>query len=82
MRTNAITFTAAGALAIGLTMIFLVEGTYAAHNDSGRTATDECWTGPDQIGGTACVHVFKDGSKCIVFSRLGAPSASLQCKIT
>jgi hypothetical protein len=82
MRGKLITLTAAGALSIGLTMVFLVERTHAAQNDKTGAAADECWIGSDQIAGTACEHVFRDGSKCIVFSRLGAPSASLQCKIT
>lgn len=77
MRGKVIAFAAAGAAVIGLTMIFITE---RAHARGG--AADECWTGSDQIAGTACEHVFQDGSKCIVFARLGAGSASLQCKIT
>jgi hypothetical protein len=82
MRGKVTTLTAAGGVAVGLTMIFLAGRTHAAQNDKAGAAADECWTGSDQIAGTACEHVFQDGSKCIVFSRLGAPSASLQCKIT
>ena len=82
MRGKVVALTAAGALAICLTMTFLVARTQAAQNDKPSATSDECWVGSDQISGTACEHVFKDGSTCIVFSRLGAPSASLQCKIT
>jgi hypothetical protein len=82
MRGKVITLAAASAVAIGLAMIFITQRTHAAQNANGGAAADECWIGSDQIAGTACEHVFKDGSKCIVFSRLGAPSASLQCKIT
>ena len=82
MRGKVVTLTAAGVLAVCLTMTFFVARTQAAQNDKPGASADECWVGSDQIAGTACEHVFKDGSKCIVFSRLGAPSASLQCKIT
>ena len=80
MRGKVITLAATGAVAIGLTMIFITVRTHAASNVSAGAPADECWTGPDSIGGTACEHVFQDGSKCIVFARLGAPSSSLQCK--
>jgi hypothetical protein len=81
MHGKVIALAATGAVAIGLTMLFIVERAHAADNTRVGAPADECWTGSDQIGGTACVHVFQDGSKCIVFTRLGAPSASLQCKI-
>lgn len=82
MRGKVIALAAAGVVAIGLTMIFIMERAHAAQNAKAGAAADECWTGSDPIAGTACEHVFQDGSKCVVFSRLGAPSASLQCKIT
>jgi hypothetical protein len=82
MRGKVITLAAAGAVAIGLAMISTTERTHAAQNANGSATADDCWTGSDRIAGTACEHVFQDGSKCIVFSRFGAGSASLQCKIT
>ena len=81
MRRKVITLAATGAVAIALTMIFTIKGTHAGTNVNSNLPADECWTGPDSIAGTACEHVFQDGSKCIVFSRLGAPSSALQCKI-
>jgi len=81
MRGKLIAVAATDAVAIGLTLMLLLEATHAENAKSG-TPADECWTGSDVIGGTACEHVFRDGSKCIVFSRNGAGSASLQCKIT
>jgi hypothetical protein len=81
MRGKVITLAATGAAAIGLTMMLIMDGTHAQNGKSGIPA-DECWTGSDVIAGTACEHVFRDGSKCIVFSRNGAGNASLQCKIT
>lgn len=77
MRANVLALGAVVAVVIGLTLTFAVERSHAA-----QSPADECWTGPAPIGGTACEHVFRDGSKCVVFAREGAGSASLQCKIT
>ena len=37
--------------------------------------SDECWVGNGMYG-NACKHVFKDGTKCVVFSRMNGSSSS------
>jgi hypothetical protein len=83
MRGIVVAFTAAGAIALGLTLTVILEQAHA-QGAKAATPTDDCWSGP-AAGGAACEHVFKDGTKCVLYVRPSTTSASLgamECKIT
>ena len=85
MRRTVVALAGAGALAVGLTTTFIMERAHAQGAKAAAPA-DDCWSGP-AAGGAACEHVFKDGTKCVLYVRPSpaATTASLgamECKIT
>jgi|SRR6516225_5542631 hypothetical protein len=83
MNRKALFLGAVGTIVVGLALTDTVQ---RAHAQS-APATDDCWLGGNNgVFGNACEHVFKDGSKCVVFSRLSPAgtisSPVMQCKIT
>lgn len=84
MRGKIVAFAATGAVvAVGLTTSFIME---RAHAQGAKAAapTDDCWSGP-AAGGAACEHVFKDGTKCVLYVRPSTTTTSLgvmECKIS
>ena len=84
MRGRIVAFAATGTVvAIGLTTSFIME---RAHAQGAKAAAppDDCWSGP-AAGGAACEHVFKDGTKCVLYVRPSTTTASLgvmECKIS
>ena len=69
----------AGLVVVILTFTLVAHGAHAQ-----PPAADDCWIAPPGTDiGNACEHLFKDGSKCIMFSRAGIPGPSaMTCKIT
>ena len=69
----------AGLVVVILTFTLIAHGVHAQ-----PPAADDCWNAPPGTEiGNACEHLFKDGSKCIIFSRPGVTgSAAMACKIT
>jgi hypothetical protein len=66
----------AATILIGTALTFK---TVRAHAKS--AAADDCWKA-DGVYGTACEHVFSDGTTCVVFSRVNGTNAGspMQCK--
>ena len=84
MRGTVVALTVAGAIALGLTLTITMEQARAAQDAKAAAPADDCWSGPAS-GGAACEHVFKDGTKCVLYVRPSTTSASLgamECKIT
>jgi hypothetical protein len=77
MRGKAAALIAAGLVVLSLTLMFVVQRAQAE-----GAPLDDCW---NMLGGGACEHVFKDGSKCIVFKGPNPPGHSwasyMECKI-
>jgi hypothetical protein len=86
MRGRVVALAAAGAgIAVGLTMTLIMERAHAQGAKAAAPA-DDCWSGPAS-GGAACEHVFKDGTKCVLYVRPSpvnttASLAAMECKIT
>jgi hypothetical protein len=84
MRGTGIALAAAGALAAGLILTFNLGRAHAA----AAAPADDCWSpgGVAPVAGYACEHVFKDGTKCVVFGRPDTNNfpnpPALECKIT
>jgi hypothetical protein len=86
MRGPVVALTAAGAFALGLTSTVIIEQAHAAQEGKAAAPTDDCWSGP-AAGGAACEHVFKDGTRCVLYVRPSpvnttASLAAMECKIT
>ena len=86
MRGTVVALTVAGAIALGLTLTVTLEQARAAQDAKAAAPADDCWSGP-AAGGAACEHVFKDGTKCVLYVRPSpvATTASLgvmECRIS
>ena len=79
MRGKVALLAGVGLVVVVLTFTFVVHGAHAQ-----PPAADDCWSAPPGTEiGNACEHLFKDGSKCIMFSRAGGrESSAMVCKIT
>ncbi len=79
MRAKVALLAGAGLVVVVLAFTLVVHGAHAQ-----PPAADDCWSAPAGSDiGNACEHLFKDGSKCIMFSRAGVTgSSAMACKIT